>query len=677
VHVLGKRRKLSSVVVPALLVLAAAKTATAYGKQIEVLPPWTPIRYSADTLQVWGRKYEFGGSIFPKQIASRGTLLLAGPITLRCKTASERVATRLNKVGTVLLSPGELKLRQNFQFGTGLHASVNLDAEYDGVLSYQITVHRRPGIAIRDLSLDIPLRAAVAAYFQKYILMNQDWGEQATHSVPPGRGVVWQSMFNPYVWLGNENEGLFWFSQSSEGWRTVSDPLRLIRSRGRVNFVVSFINTPTLVPRDLRFQFGLQGTPTRALPSRWRSIGIVSTWPARNGLSLAAFARNPRPAIVILWPNPKEWCWFGFPEPRNPARMEALIHSFHSRGIKVVAYVQAEALASNMPAYKTNIEAWQYLPAVVDKFSSDVLAMGAPIHAVNPASGWGEFFLNHLQKFLGTYDVDGLYLDNIYLYPDENRMQYGAGTIYPVLALRAHLRSIYAMVKRKNERDLVIVHMSGHDLTPAISYSDVILDGEHVASRAWTCQSYRTMLNLKEFQGEFAGRQWGPTPMFLSTLGYKKGCLASYRPSEYVLSYALVHGDRLWGEFKDDILGRVYQVYKEFGISDARFVPYWNASNDVAISTGDSTNARDVKVSLYVKGEQGRAQSALLVVSNLNPSAISAEISPRLQRLGMRNAQEATIYSFDAETHELHERIQNDNLHLSVPGYCFSLVWVQ
>jgi len=671
-------RKLDWLVLAGLLVSSAASAAGAARQEsTKVLAPWTPIKYQSGVLQVWGREYGLGSSIFPRQITSGGRSLLAGPVSLKCQTMSKTLPAKPERVTTVLASPEEVKLSEDISFGNRVDATVSMRAEYDGLLIYKVHLNSAPAVSIDNLSLDIPLKTDVASYFQKYILMNKDWGKQATRSIPPGQGVVWQSPFNPYVWIGNENDGLFWFSQSAVDWRTDSAPLRFVRSKDGLKFIVSFINTPTRLSHDRDFEFGLQATPTRPLPRHWRSIGIIRTWPSRKGLSLAGLSNHPKPAVVILWPNKEDWKWFGFPEPRNPARMKALIHSFHSRGIKVVAYVQAEALAANMPAYKADISAWQYLPPVVDKFSPDVLAMGGPIHAVNPASGWGKFFMEHLQKFLNTYDVDGLYLDNIYLYPDTNRLQYPAGTGYPVLALRRLLRNIYTMVKEKNSGNLMMIHMSGHDLMPAISYSDVILDGEHVASRPWTCQSYKKMLSLEEFQGEFAGRQWGPTPMFLSTLGYKKGCLDTYQQSQYVLAYALVHGDRLWGEFKDDILERVYQVYRQFGVADARFVPYWNASGDVRVTAADTATSTDVKASFYVDQSQGHGPSALLVVANLGASATSAEIDPRLAAFGLARAHEATIYGFDAQTHESQQRLQGNGVRLTLPGYSFELVWIK
>ncbi len=668
-----KRTDFRASVAALVLLIGMTDGAKATCKTLPVPAPWTPVTYQSNTLEVWGRRYVLRSSIFPQEIASRGLPLLDGPIRFICRLGNGRFIASGKGATKQPSSPGSINLSESLSFNQNIRASVTLHASYDGLLVYHIQVNSRPGVVINSLSLEIPFRADIASYFQKYILMNQDWGKQATHAIPSRRGLVWQSPFNPYIWIGNQNEGLLWFCQSAAEWRTASSPLRFVRSEHALKFVISLINVPTSISHGLHFDFGLQATPTRPLPLNWRSLGIVKTWPSRNAVSAAAFRTNPEPGIVILWPDKEDWKWFGFPEPRDPQRMKALIRSFHAEGIKVLAYVQAEAMASNLPAYRANIAAWQYLPQVVDSFSPDVLAMGGPIHAVNPASGWAEFFLKHLQQFLNTYDVDGLYLDNIYLYPDANRRQVPAGIVYPVLGLRNLLQSVYRMVKQRNSHDIVIMHISGHDLTPVISYSDVILDGEHVASRPWTCQTYWNMLSLEEFQGEFAGWQWGPAPMYLSTLGYKKGCLDSYQPSDDVLAYALVHGDLLWGRFEDNMLARVYQLYKTFGVADAQFVPYWNASRYVHLEQAGPASNREVKASLYLARSQSSRQ-ALLVVANLGPGNRTVGIKLNLDAADITHAHRATIWWFDAQTHEFGEDLRAGAFRLSVPQYSFRLV---
>jgi hypothetical protein len=337
--------------------------------------------------------------------------------------------------------------------------------------------------------------------------MNQDWGQQATSALPGDEGVVWVSPFLPNVWIGDPSEGLLWFSESANNWHGGSLPLKIVRQGDVVKFVVSFINLPTKLNGATTFEFGLQATPTRPLPANWRSIRTIYTAPAANELSPVLSKANPKPDLAIIWPNNKEdWPSGGFPKPRSEERTKAVIRSLHEQGIKVLLYIQAEALESDRPEDKKRIEDWEYLPEVVG---------GSTLHAFSPATAWSSYFLNQLKEFLNTFDVDGLYLDNIYIYPDSNRAHTPVGTVYPILALRDLDRNVYTLAKSKNLQNLVIIHMSSHDLTPVISFSDVILDGEHISAKPWHCETKGKYalgdaiypLNLEEFQGEFYGRQ--------------------------------------------------------------------------------------------------------------------------------------------------------------------------
>jgi len=636
---------------------------------LPTLAPWTPMQYQAGTLRVWGREYGLQTSIFPNRIISNKVSLLSGPVSLVCRQGNTQLVATGRQVTTRLASPGEVDLASDLSFTEHLKASVTLHSEYDGLMVYHITLSPQRKVSLDELSLEIPFSGSTAAYFQKYILMNADWGQQSTHEIPKGQGLVWQSPFNPYIWVGNESEGLFWFSESDNGWRNGPAPLRLVRQGNVVKLVISFINVPTELSEKLDFEFGLQATPTRPLPAGWRSIRTIYTSPKRAGLS----PTEPKPDYTILWPNKDDWKYFGFPEPKDEARMKAQIQSLHDQGIKVLVYVQAEAIAANVPEYEKNIAAWQYLPEVVDNFSSDVLAMGGAIHAVNPASGWADFFLDHLQNFLNTYDVDGLYLDNIYAYPDRNRLQYPSGTVYPILSFRSLVRKMYGLVKAKNSHNLFMIHMSAHNLMPVLSFSDVILDGEDIAARPWTCDDYSKMLNLEVFRGEIYGRQWGPAPMFLSTLGYKK-CLDTFQQSKYVLAYALLHGVLLWGEFKDDIVSSVYKIYDQFGVNNASYTPYWESGKYLRAAVNGKP-AADIKVSLYLSNEQGRRRS-LLIVSNLGRSSESVDIQLDFKALQLLEPQRVHIWSIDGTTHASDLTVQRGRITLIVPGYDFKLVGV-
>jgi hypothetical protein len=253
-------------------------------------------------------------------------------------------------------------------------------------------------------------------------------------------------------------------------------------------------------------------------------------------------------------------------------------------------------------------------------------------------------------------------------------MHHSEGTGYPILGLRRLLRDIYTMVKAKNSRNLMMIHMSAHDLMPALSFSDVILDGEHIAARKWDCSEYWKMLNLEEFRGEIYGRQWGPAPMYLSTVGYKKGCLEAYAPSEYVLSYALIHDVLLWGRFTDDIMGRVYAVYDQFGVKDASFVPYWKSGRYAKVESNGGPSSH-VKASIYTNKGQ-TPNRTLLIVSNLGQAEEDVTIKLDFAALGYSSPPKVRAFAIDSATHESNELPHDGRISLHLPGYTFRLVGI-
>ena len=240
-----------------------------------------------------------------------------------------------------------------------------------------------------------------------------------------------------------------------------------------VKFIVSFINRPTQLDTVATYEFGLQATPTRPLPDHWRSIRTVYTVPTAKELSPDLSDSNPKPDIAIIWPSDKaDWPYGGFPKPADKDRTIALLQTLHQKGIKVLLYIQAEAMdENNLPEFQQNKDKWQYIPELLG---------GTTLRAFNPTTSWSPYFLKALQEFLATYDVNGLYLDNIYIYPDRNRAHVPTGTVYPIVGLRDLVRNVYTLAKNKNPQNLVIIHMSSHNLMPVLSFSDVILDGEHV-----------------------------------------------------------------------------------------------------------------------------------------------------------------------------------------------------
>ena len=162
--------------------------------------------------------------------------------------------------------------------------------------------------------------------------------------------------------------------------------------------------------------------------------------------------------------------------------------------------------------------------------------------------------------------------------------------------------------------------------------------------------------------------------MYLSTVGYKTGCLDTYGPSEYVLSYALVHDVLLWGRFTDDIMTRVYTVYDQFGVNDASFVPYWQSGKYVEVEVKGEP-ASQVKASVYMNKKQA-SNRTLLVVSNLGPAQEDVAIKLDFDALGYSKPPKVHVWTIDSATHESDETPEGGRITLNLPGYTFKLIGI-
>jgi hypothetical protein len=217
---------------------------------------------------------------------------------------------------------------------------------------------------------------------------------------------------------------------------------------------------------------------------------------------------------------------------------------------------------------------------------------------------------------------------------------------------------------------------------PVLSFSDVILDGEHVAARPWHCEKDEKYffgdsifpLSLEEFQGEFYGRQWGPAPMYLSTVGYKEGCLATNGPSEYVLAYALVHGVLLWGRFADDMMSQVFKVYDDYAVNEASFIPYWQAGGYLETEVEGAASSQ-IKASIYLNRKEAQ-ERALLIVSNLGPTSEDVGIKLHLDALGISKPPQLRVWTIGSTTQESNPTAEGGLIRLTLPSYSFKLVGI-
>jgi len=233
----------------------------------EVLPPWTPVEVDGSTVKVWGREYGFDTMPFPKEVQAAGESILAGPITLKLTAdgteytwASEQQAT------TMETAPNEALLVSSATAGK-VRCSGEIAVEYDGMVRCDFTISAKGVKSIEDMTLVVPIKEQHAKYLYHF---PGRWRSAYNAGALPEDGFT--SAFRPFIWLGDEDRGLAWFSESDRNF-FVDDADKVVeikRERGVATLRVHMIQGQYKPGKPLDYTFGFQATPVKPLdPDVW------------------------------------------------------------------------------------------------------------------------------------------------------------------------------------------------------------------------------------------------------------------------------------------------------------------------------------------------------------------------------------------------------------------------
>ena len=76
----------------------------------KIPPPWTPMTVSGKRIACWGRSYDYAESLFPKDTASQGAEILAGPIALVARLSGKDVAIQKADKQVLAAAPHQVDL---------------------------------------------------------------------------------------------------------------------------------------------------------------------------------------------------------------------------------------------------------------------------------------------------------------------------------------------------------------------------------------------------------------------------------------------------------------------------------------------------------------------------------------------------------------------------------------
>ena len=638
-----------------------------------VIPPFTALQ-SAKTAQgctvsPWGRTYEFGATPFVSQISSKDASMLVAPMRLLARVNGSDVVWTPSASQLAGTGDTASRVSQNLD-GASVSANITTTIEVDGLAKIAWSLQADKPVTLDELAVEIPLRSGHARYLNTWI----NDGTIATAGTSGALTADFASAFQPMVWIGDEDRGLQWVCESNQNW-SVADPgkaIQIIRRGDEVVLRLNLVTKPvTLVAREKRdYTFGLLATPVKPVTEDAWDTRIVRTIGYGQELDLPDLKINGKPALqhyaekgsraIIIW---TWWNVHAYTRPIGDGyeeRFRRLVKECHRYGLKVLPYVGGFLLSENAPEamfFGDEMRVPTAKPYQLTKLKDRPAQLA--MHACQRGP-WQDFLVDGIGRLIDDYDVDGVYLDTTtipilcdnelhgcgYHKPDGSR-----GGVFPVFSVRDNLRRIYTAVKTRKPDGIVDVHPYECMNAPGLAWATSYWNGEQLRAN----DSILDALPLERFRAEFMGYNWG-VPADL--LYYK---LKNYRQS---VALAILHDVPVRPEKPADLdaISALWKVRDDFGVKQARWLPYWSNPDVVKVET------KDCYVSLFAH-PQGRV---LAIVSNLSKEKTDVRLSLNLDKLELP----ANVSAKDAVSNAA-LKIQNGEITLNVPAQDYRIVWIE
>ncbi|MDA8384163.1 MAG: hypothetical protein M0037_14115 [Betaproteobacteria bacterium] len=559
--------------------------------------PWTAPSVVRGAVRVWGRTYRFGPSALPTQIVSLGRPLLASPVSLQATLDGRPALARAGAV-RIVREGNRVRATQTLSYSGGPSAvriDVSTTIAFDGLARIELSAAGAEK-GLGQLVLNIPLAAAHASLRSKWNAR----GYADSGRIPVGAGVVDQSRFIPFYWIGDNEVGLFWFAETGAQWPNAdrANALQVVRRPGVVTLRLNLKSPAQPLPSPWHFTIGLEATPVKPLPSGWRTLRIA---PARGA------------NVTILWPTPTpdSMKYYGYPEASDPARFRARLARLRAAGLDPVPYVCPTFLSTGSPQWPFFKRAW--FMNNVQSAPADVRAYGDSFALMSPrAAGWRRFIEWKTAAFVKTFGLRGLYFDNTMPWGGF-APHAGVGYLrdgreedeYPMFAYRRLYRTLDEILQANGPGSVSIAHASGNPAIPMLAFVDAYVDGEQY--RGIVKDDYLDVMSLAAFRAEFMGRQWGLIPVFLPEFDAREA--ARRQPTRALMALLMLHDVAPWPLHCNVAeVNRALADLDAFGYAGASFYPYF------AQTPPATTGARDVYVSAYRRKDG----AWLLVAGNLS-----------------------------------------------------------
>ena len=679
----------------------------------KVLPPWTPlvvkhIDNKKISINVWGRQYQFDGTIFPSKIFTQRENILAKPITLR-GNSSEGVVSYNSIVYKIIKStPTILEFISKGQNDFSVF-TVKTHCEYDGYIIFDCTLRALKKFTLNDMAIEIPIKSrfATLCYGNKVFPMKPGKPISAIFSgAVRGRKLAFR--FAPTIWLGNEQRGLCWQAESDKDWH-YSDPqeaIDILPSNDVTIFRANLINLPTTFDKgDIRkYKFALSATPIKPIVRDAWDLRVIRSEPYGRDYDLPQRkTKNGKLVLEQLHELGVKYLFVNFcdvwPHPRPLHKqysiyLHRLVKAVHEHNLKLYNYMIHLRYPTNVPEFNiyglniANLPIKGYVRACYlvhnhprpGQISIDYGAdsQGTIIMcAKSPAMQ--DSYIYALAKRIDTYGEDGVYLDGMPIGECKN-IYHGCGyynpdgtihSTYPVFANREFMKRIYTVLKTRNPNSVIDLHDSFSYSIPSVAYSDLIWSGEiwyHLRGKG--AKFIPDELTLDKFRTEFMGIQAG---VAANVLAYRLG------PQEKVAAVSLLHDIPVRPNNRNyDVLShkqltenyfnmmiKLWKMRDEFDAKHAKKIYYWQPQQRQYISVNPDK--------CYVLLFYHPGASVLVYVTNLNKHKRNVNVTLNLDKLNLAGKTLVAYNVLDEKTVPLN----NGAFSLTLNSLEWKYIWIK
>jgi hypothetical protein len=410
-----------------------------------IIPPYTPIEVSGQTLKILGRELKLGNEGLPEQVLSyfapgmttlsaAGSPLLAAPASLVVESGGKAVAVKSAGMKVTGKAEGAVKWESDWTAGDiDFHLVGRL--EFDGFLTYRITAKAKKASPVSDIRFVLPMSGDKVSFM---LGLGQKGGK-----VPDQLRFKWDPYFNcDGPWLGTVTAGIQATFRAENYERPLNTnfyhqkPLNMppswynqgkggidLNRKGNVYELTSYSGERIMAAGEtLHFDINILLTPFRPIDPKkqWHDRYYHKYMPLDTIAKVGANVINVHHATEI---NP----FINYPFMR-PAEMKAYIDSAHAIGDKVKIYYTVRELTNICPelwALKSlgneilsdgpgGGYSWlqehldgNYIPAWFVPELSDAAVINTG------TSRWHNYYLEGLNWLIKNVGIDGLYIDDV------------------------------------------------------------------------------------------------------------------------------------------------------------------------------------------------------------------------------------------------------------------------